>query len=117
MYTSNSTYSRKNACLDTQINFCVSKEGRLFKIIWVYEIAWGKKKEIVWGDEEREVWDLEKDANEYDLENAFTKLALGNPKDFKELYYVLKEHDEVTFPCIEATLQKIKKIFDFDTIY
>ena len=49
-----------------------------------------------------------------DLIRVFTKLALGNPKDFKELYLTLKEHDEVTFPYIEETLKQVKELFNFD---
>lgn len=114
VFTSNPNYSLKNPILQTQITFFLNANNRLNRIIWRSETSFAGTKDNVWGNEKRETWDLKGDANEYDLIRAFTHLALGNPADFKELYYILKEHDDVVFPCIKETLQQIKAKFDFD---
>lgn len=109
VFTSNPSYSSGNSILNTQITFLLNANNRLSRIFWC-----SGTKDQVWGNEERDTWNLEEDANENDLIRAFTHLALGNPADFKKLYYVLKEHDEVTFPCIEQTLKEIQKTFNFN---
>ncbi len=112
VYHANPNYDLNTPLISTQINFFLNKKGRLCQIVWYHKTA-GKIAESVWGNIKREQWDLE-DANENDLIRVFTKLALGNPKDFKELYLTLKEHDEVTFPYIEETLKQVKELFNFD---
>ena len=113
VYISNPHYDLSNPILNTQITFHLNKQGRLSRIIWRYETSFGKPKEPTWGDETREAWDLEKDANQYDLIHAFRHLALGNPTDFKTLYFTLKEHDDIIFPCIEETLKQVKELYNF----
>ncbi len=112
VYHANQTYDLNAPLISTQISFFLNNYGRLCQIIWYHRTA-GKIAESVWGNIEHEQWDLE-DANENDLIRVFTKLALGNPKDFKELYLTLKKHDEVTFPYIEETLKQVKELFNFD---
>lgn len=112
-YVANPSYNLSNPILNTQTKFWLNDKGRLCKILWRYEVAFGGTQESVWGDEKRVVWNLE-EVNENDLIRAFTELALGNPDDFKELYYALKEHDEVVFPCIEETLKQVRELFDFN---
>lgn len=114
LFTSNPNYDRSSQILDTKIIFLVNNKGRLNQIIWHYLTSFAGEKESTWGNEKQERWNLESDANEYDLMRAFKHLALGNPEDFKKLYYVLKEHDDVTFPCIEETLKEIQELFNFN---
>lgn len=114
VYQSNPSYNITDSILNTQIKFFVSNEGRLYRIVWYFETDFDGIREHAWGNEKRETWNLDEDGNENDLINAFTHLALGNPKDFKALYYTLKEHDDVTFPCIQETLQQIQETFNFN---
>ena len=114
IYKSNPSYSIKDPILNTQIKFYVNNAGRLCRIVWCYETNSDGIRENAWGNETRERWDLEEDGNENDLIRAFTELALRNPEDFKALYYTLKEHDDVTFPCIKQTLQQIQETFNFN---
>lgn len=105
LFKSNPSSDISKPISDTLIRFFVNSEGRLYQIIW----GTGEP----WGNEKQKKWDLE-EANENDLKNAFECLALGNPADFKALYYTLKEHDDVTFPCIQETLQEIQETFNFN---
>lgn len=52
--------------------------------------------------------------NENDWKKIFKDLALGNPKDFKTLYYFLKEKNSEVFPIIKSTLEEIKSEFNFE---
>ncbi len=85
-YHANPSYSISNPILNTQITFIVSVKGRLQDIVWRYETSENGIREYSWGNETRERLDLQNDANEYDLAQAFEQLALGNPTDFKELF-------------------------------
>ena len=109
VYTANPNLDMTLPKLNTQIKFFLNNSGRLCQIIWYY----GDASSINWQKENREKWDLE-EANKYDLNRAFMILALGNPEDFKALYYALKEHDEVVFPIIEETLKKVQETFNFN---
>lgn len=109
VYTANQNLDMTLTKLDTQIKFFLNNSGRLYQIIWYY----GDACSTSWQKENKEKWDLE-EANEYDLNRAFMLLALGNPKDFKALYYALKEHDEVVFPIIADTLKEIQETFNFN---
>lgn len=113
LYQSNPSYDITDPILNTQLKFFVNNKGRLYRIVWYFETSFDGIREDAWGNEKRETWDLD-EANEYDLIRAFTELALKNPEDFKALYYTLKEHDDITFPCIQETLQQIQKTFNFN---
>ena len=113
-YTSNPNFDVTSPILNTQIKFSLTKEGRLCRIVWCYETSFDGGRENAWGHEKLEVWDLEKEGNKHDLMRAFKILALGNPKDFKSLYYVLKNHDEVVFPIVEETLKEVQETFNFN---
>lgn len=108
LYQSNPSYNITDPILNTQTKFFVNNNGRLHKIIWYFEANDDGIREHAWGNEKKEKWDLQ-EANENDLIRAFKELALGNPKDFKTLYYTLKEHDDVTFSAIQETLQEIQE--------
>lgn len=114
VYVSNTAYKVSIPILNTHLTFLLNNEGRLSRIIWRFNTSFDSSKENSWGNAERETWDLERDGNEYDLMRAFRLLALGNPSDFKELYYTLKEYDSIVFPCIEQTLKEIQEIFNFN---
>lgn len=98
---------------NTQISFYLNGKMRLAGIIWTYRTDDGEIQKVRWGERVKETWDFN-EANENDLIRAFEELALQNPGEFKELYYVLKEHDDVTFPCIQATLKQIQQTFNFE---
>ena len=114
VYHANPSYDINSPILDTQTTFFLNNKGRLYKIVYRTETSFDGTREHSWGNEKREYWNLEGDANENDLINAFTKLALGNPTDFKELYSTLKEHDKVVFPCIQKALENVRELFNFD---
>lgn len=113
VYQSNPSYDITDPILNTQTKFFVNNEGRLYMIIWYFETNYDGIREHAWGNQKQEKWNLS-EANENDLKRAFEELALKNPKDFKALYYTLKEHDDVTFPCIQETLQQIQETFNFN---
>lgn len=113
VYRSNPSYDITDPILNTQTKFFVNAQGRLHMIIWYFETNDDGIREHAWGNQTQEKWDLS-EANENDLKQAFEELALKNPKDFKALYYTLKEHDDVTFPCIQEVLQQIQKTFNFN---
>lgn len=114
VYRSNPSYDITDPILNTQVKFFVNNEGRLYRIVWYFETNFDGIREHAWGNEKCEAWNLSEDGNENDLIRAFTELALKNPKDFKALYYTLKEHDAITFPCIQETLQQIQETFNFN---
>lgn len=70
--------------------------------------------EHIWsGDANKtQEWDFN-DATPEDLQYPFKELALRNPKDFRTLYYTLKEHDEKTFPIIQSVLEEVQQLFNF----
>lgn len=113
VYQSNPSYDITDPILNTQTKFFVNNKGRLYMIIWYFETNYDGIREHAWGNQKQEKWNLS-EANENDLKRAFEELALKNPKDFKALYYTLKEHDDVTFPCIQETLQQIQETFNFN---
>lgn len=113
IFCSNPSYNINDPILNTQTKFFVNAKGRLNRINWYFETNFDGIREHAWGNENQEKWDLN-ESNEYDLERAFEELALKNPRDFKELYYILKEHDDVTFPYIQAVLEHIQETFDFN---
>ena len=113
VYQSNPSYDITDPILNTQTKFFVNNKGRLYMIIWYFETNYDGIREHAWGNQKQEKWNLS-EANENDLKYAFEELALKNPKDFKALYYTLKEHDDVTFPCIQETLQQIQETFNFN---
>lgn len=112
-FISNPSFDINSPILTTQIRFSLNDKGRLCRIVWCYETSSDGIRENSWGHEKLEVWDLEKDGNKYDLMRAFNILARENPKDFRELYYALKQHDEVVFPIIAESLKEIQKTFNF----
>ena len=115
VYQANPSYNRTDPILNTQIKFFVNNEGRLYRIVRYYETNFDGIREHAWGNEIQRKWNLlDEDINQNDLIHAFTELALGNPKDFKTLYYTLKEHDDVAFPCIQKTLKKVQEVFNFN---
>lgn len=99
--------------INTDIRFFLTNKGRLYKIIWRYEMTEDKPRTFQWGDDKQESWDLN-NANEEDLMRAFRHLAFGNPKDFKKLYETLKKHDDIVFSSIQQVKQEIREQFNFD---
>jgi len=54
------------------------------------------------------------DITEEQLSLAFQKLAFGNLKDFRELYYILKEgRQKRLWKCIQAQKKEIQDSFKF----
>ena len=101
------------------VHFFLNQQMRLVKVLWSYNKeprsynGLNKYEFVNWGNENRNKWNFE-EVNEEKLSRAFKELALKSPKEFKALYYTLKEHDDVTFPCIQATLKQIQEIFNFE---
>ena len=54
------------------------------------------------------------EVNENDWKRIFKDLALGNPEDFKTLYYLLKKNNSELFPIIKSTLEEIQSEFNFE---
>ena len=78
--------------------FFLSTEGKLYQI-------WVANKDSI------RKWDF----NAENLKRyPFRELALHNPQDFKELYYILKEHDEKMFPIIHSVLEEVQQLFNFN---
>ena len=97
---------------NTQISFHLNTSGRLVKIVRTYITNDGKTYKNQFAKSDEDGWDLN-EVSESDLIQAFRELAFQNPREFRELYYVLKKHDAITFPSIRATLNQIKKTFKF----
>lgn len=114
VYRTNKSYNINDPILNTQTKFLVNNNGRLYRIVWYYETSLDGIREHAWGNEKSKVWDLNEDISGYDLMRAFKELALKNPKDFKTLYYTLKEHDDKTFSYIQKTLHQIQETFNFN---
>lgn len=92
------------------MKFYLTDEGRLCKITWEYK---GSKRKSVYGNTSQVAWNFN-EMNEAYLTRVFTYLALGDDKKFRKLYYDLKAHDEVTFPCIQEALKLMQEKFKFN---
>ena len=94
------------------ITIKLNSKGKLNRIIFTNQFIEEEQTHITWGSLLKQEWDFE-DANEGDLLRIFERFALKNPERFKELYFVLKNHDPKIFPIIKEALENTRAKFNF----
>lgn len=95
--------------LNTQVRFFLDAMGRFSQIIWYDDEKPSRERRYVLKNKPKEELEAIKD----DLTSAFKKLALGNPQDFRTLYYILNENDPVAFSFIQEALEQTQQLFNF----
>ncbi len=70
-------------------------------------------RKVVWGDTRSKEW-IPEDLSEEDVRRALKEIALGNPIDFKMLYYTLKEKNSEAFSLIKSVLKEVQSEFNFE---